>query len=532
MGFRTVYGNDFSENGWRMVDEGSCQWITVPGTNPPVSLQIQKGQPLAILRAFAADFNAYVEPLRDADSACWTPTNSVGTSNHLSGSGCDLNWNSHPFHVRNTFGDKLPALRDLLDSFDGAVWWGGDWTNPIDEMHFQMGWPEGDPRYTAVINKLLGGTAPAGGDGLTAETLAQAMGSSMPLSRYAELYRGVRDCLIACECTTLNRIAMWMAQIGHESGGLRWMEEIADGSQYEGRTDLGNTQPGDGRKFKGRGPIQVTGRHNYAALSAWAFGQGLVPTVTFFTDEPEQLSSDTYGFIGVIWYWTVARDMNSYADRGDIVGATRAVNGGTNGLTDRTSRWNRCLAMGFDALSVSPTDDTGGFLMALTDAEQHEVLDLLRQESKYKRDSRSPLRRLGEHNVDTILGLQWNTDANVHVLVVEALAMLGHPPTLQLLAEVAGADPQQFPDRQEDRKLAQAILNKIQMASPATTTVVQQVNPVVPQQVSADPAILQPTVQPLNGSDSIQGQFAQLHDQLGSLTSALAQLSAAFLGKK
>lgn len=530
MAFVSRYGGTISENGWRFVDQAECQWSTVPGTN--VSIQLRKGIPTQILVAFLARYHQLIEPLRDADTAGWTPTNSVPTSNHMAGSCFDANWNSHPFHVRGTFGDKLPALRDLLDSFDGAVWWGGDWSSPIDEMHFQLGWPEGDPRYGAVINKLLGGTAPSAGEGLTAETLSQAMGSSMPVSRYAELLRGVRQCLLDCGCTTHNRIAMWMAQIGTESGGLQWMEELADGSEYEGRDDLGNVEPGDGRKFKGRGPIQVTGRYNYATLSAWAFGQGLVPTATFFIDEPEQLSSDTYGFIGVTWYWTVARNMNDYADRGDIVGATRAVNGGLHGLDDRTSRWNRCRAMSFDSLSVSPTDDTGGFLMALTDAEQHEVLDLLRQESKYKRDSRSPLRHLGEHNVDTILGLQWNTDANVHILVVEALAMLGHPPTLQLLADIAGADPQQWPDRQEDRKLAQAILNKIQMPTATTTTVVQQVNPVVPQQVSAaapGPANL-PT-QTLDPGDSIQDQFAQLHDQLGSLTDALAKLSTAFLGK-
>jgi hypothetical protein len=92
MGGRVVYGNSSSSNGWPMVDEGSCTWTTVPGTD--VSLEIQNGQPLAILRAFAADFNAYVEPLRDADSACWTATNSVGDSNHLSGTAMDLNWDS------------------------------------------------------------------------------------------------------------------------------------------------------------------------------------------------------------------------------------------------------------------------------------------------------------------------------------------------------------------------------------------------------------------------------------------------------
>ncbi|WP_081291131.1 transglycosylase family protein [Mycobacterium asiaticum] len=138
MARRTVYGNNWSSNGWPMVDEGSCTWVTVPGTD--VSLQIQNGQPLAILRAFAADFNAEVEPLRDADSACWTATNSVGDSNHLSGTAMDLNWNSHPFQIADAGFDaaKRAKVRELLNWYEGMVFWGNDWTNPKDAMHFQL----------------------------------------------------------------------------------------------------------------------------------------------------------------------------------------------------------------------------------------------------------------------------------------------------------------------------------------------------------------------------------------------------------
>ncbi|WP_249338057.1 C39 family peptidase [Tsukamurella paurometabola] len=193
---------------------------------------------------------------------------------------------------------------------------------------------------------------------LTAESLSEAMGGALPLDRYRALLPALNDALIQCGCTTVDRAAMWLAQVGHESGGLKWMEEIADGSAYEGRADLGNTQPGDGRRFKGHGPIQITGRYNHAKVSEWAFSKGLVPTPTFFVEQPQQLASDKYGFLGVVWYWTVARDMNSYADRNDILGATRAVNGGTNGLDDRTQRWNRCRAMGDRILPNS-----GGFLM-------------------------------------------------------------------------------------------------------------------------------------------------------------------------
>lgn len=527
MAFVQRYGNWVSEDGWRMVDQAECEWSTIPGTN--VSIQLRKGVPTTLLVSFLAQFNKRIEPLRDADTAGWTPTNSVPTSNHMAGTACDANWSSHPFHARNTFGDKLSELRKLLDEYDGAIWWGGDWQSPIDEMHFQLNWPEGDPRYDAVIAKLPNHPKPLPAKGLTTETLSQAMGSSLTLDRYAELLPAVKAALLQCDCTTLNRISMWMAQIGTESGGLQWMEEIADGSAYEGRVDLGNIKPGDGRKFKGRGPIQVTGRANYGALSAWAFGRGLVPTVTFFLDNPEELSSDTYGFLGVVWYWTVARNMNSYADAGDIVGATRAVNGGLHGLDDRTSRWNRCLAMGFDALSVTGTAPGGGFMDALTPAEQHEVLDLLRQESKYLRDSRSPLRRLGEHNVDTILGLEWNTDANVHVLVVYLLATLGHPPTLDLLHEVAGADPVVYPDRQQDAWLARQILLLLEKPAVANTVVVTA--PVVAQEVPA------PTVQPLNASPtptggSLRDDFSTLHTQLRSLADALGEMSSVYLGKK
>lgn len=139
---------------------------------------------------------------------------------------------------------------------------------------------------------------------------------------------------------------MWCAQVGHESGGLRWMEEIADGSAYEGRADLGNTQPGDGRRFKGHGPIQITGRWNHQKCSEWAFSKGLVSTPTFFVDNPQELSSDRYGFMGVTWYWVTQRPMNDAADARDLERATRYINGGLNGIEDRRRRYNYCLAIG------------------------------------------------------------------------------------------------------------------------------------------------------------------------------------------
>ncbi len=177
------------------------------------------------------------------------------------------------------------------------------------------------------------------------QTFADVMGRTLPTSRYEQLLPAWNACLTQAGCTTVRRAAMLTAQVGHESDGLLWMSEIASGAAYEGRLDLGNTQPGDGRRFKGHGPIQITGRANHAAVSQWAHSKGYVPTPTYFVDQPEQLAGDQYGFLGVVWYWTVARpQLNQLADAGDIVGATRAVNGGTNGLADREQRYAHALS--------------------------------------------------------------------------------------------------------------------------------------------------------------------------------------------
>lgn len=187
-------------------------------------------------------------------------------------------------------------------------------------------------------------------------TLAEVMGHTVSNARYAALTDAFNAAMVAADCTTVERAAMWCAQIGHESMGLRYMEELwgptRDQLTYEGRVrDLGNNVPGDGFRFHGRGPIQITGRAHYANLSRWAYDNGHVPSPTFFVDQPAQLAGDKYGFLGCVWYWTVARKMNVYADRRDILGGSIAINGQRadglpNNLSDRQSRWDRCLALG------------------------------------------------------------------------------------------------------------------------------------------------------------------------------------------
>ena len=126
-------------------------------------------------------------------------------------------------------------------------------------------------------------------------------------------------------CTKL-RIAHFMGQVTHECAGFRTTEEFASGAAYEGRTDLGNTQTGDGRRYKGRGLIQLTGRANYRKIGA-QLGLPL-------EDDPELAAEPATSLEIACEYWK-SRDINAAADRDDLIKATKLVNGGLNGLEDR-----------------------------------------------------------------------------------------------------------------------------------------------------------------------------------------------------
>ena len=135
------------------------------------------------------------------------------------------------------------------------------------------------------------------------------------------------------------RQAHFLAQIGHESGELRFRSELASGEAYEGRRDLGNTQSGDGPRYKGRGLIQLTGRANYAE-----YGRALGREQALL-EHPEQVADDFALAIDVAaWFWA-RRDLNALADRDDLLTITRRINGGTNGLDDRRRLLVRAKAL-------------------------------------------------------------------------------------------------------------------------------------------------------------------------------------------
>jgi len=140
-------------------------------------------------------------------------------------------------------------------------------------------------------------------------------------------------------------VAQWLAQIAHESGQLVYVREIADGSAYEGRHDLGNTEPGDGPRFRGRGLLQLTGRANVTAYSQAA-------GVDFVT-HPELLEMPAYAADSAGWFWHI-HDLGSLAEALDpVLACTKRINGGVNGLAERRVFYRAALAA--LASDVAPT---------------------------------------------------------------------------------------------------------------------------------------------------------------------------------
>jgi len=150
------------------------------------------------------------------------------------------------------------------------------------------------------------------------------------------------------------QVAMFLAQIAHESGSLRHVREIASGDAYEGRLDLGNTQPGDGPHFRGRGLLQVTGRANYEACGE-ALGLDLA-------NHPWLLEEPLYAALSAGWVWQSFRLGELCNDADPVRAVTKRLNGGLNGLDDRRDRFAVALAAvqstqarGTAPTSVSPS---------------------------------------------------------------------------------------------------------------------------------------------------------------------------------
>lgn len=131
---------------------------------------------------------------------------------------------------------------------------------------------------------------------------------------------------------TPQRQAAFVAQLAHETAGFKTMREYASGKDYEGRRSLGNTEPGDGMKYKGRGFIQLTGKNNYASYGK-RIGEDLVR-------HPELAERPDVAMKIAVAYWN-DHNLNAKADKGDLVGISKAINGGLNGLASRAKYYRQ-----------------------------------------------------------------------------------------------------------------------------------------------------------------------------------------------
>lgn len=142
------------------------------------------------------------------------------------------------------------------------------------------------------------------------------------------------------QITTPQRCAAFLAQLFHESGRLRYLREIwgpTDAQvRYEGRASLGNVVKGDGKRFMGRGLIQVTGRTNYARMRDYL--RQSMPNVPDFEDHPEVLEEPLWAAYSAAAFWH-AKGLNLLADAKDFNAITRRINGGQNGQADRLALW-------------------------------------------------------------------------------------------------------------------------------------------------------------------------------------------------
>jgi predicted chitinase len=176
---------------------------------------------------------------------------------------------------------------------------------------------------------------------VTDDELRQIM-PNCPASKRADYLPFIQQAMAEFDITSFLRETAFLAQLAHESAELRYMEEIASGAAYEGRKDLGNIQPGDGKRYKGRGPIQLTGRANYTKYGG-LLGLDLV-------NDPLIAATKEVGFRIAGQFWKL-NGLNELADQQQFKAITKRINGGYNGLDDRIKYYQR-------AKKVLSRDDT------------------------------------------------------------------------------------------------------------------------------------------------------------------------------
>lgn len=237
----------------------------------------------------------------------------------------------HVFFGTEVTGSNLPAapLNKWFRDTEGFYYWGGA-VSVLDLPPVEL---------------------PRPAEGLSLEQIKFATGASALNAEKFMPY--IIDTCKKFEISTPVRQLCFLAQLGHESMGLFYTEELASGKAYENRKDLGNTQPGDGVRFKGRGLIQITGRANYSVLAKaleidLINSPGLLGAKNINSCNPDQLKNAA---LSAGWFWN-SKKLNALADNINLnapvddknnlqnfKGITKKINGGYNGLDDRLKRY-------------------------------------------------------------------------------------------------------------------------------------------------------------------------------------------------
>lgn len=447
MARRVVNGSSFSENGWPLVDQQSCRWIIVPGTDPPVHLEIQDGPPAIILGAFAADVNAYVEKLRDGDSGCWTATNDVlgsygknNGSNHLGGTAMDLNWNgadgkTFRFQIDEARAwppPKNAVLREILDFYEDMVYCGGFW-NIRDWMHFQMGGGTYNNQDTwSFINRKIRS------DGYsTFRRGATVIKPKLtPMDRYAlEVIRAGRDLGVSPR-----GIVIALSVPFAESEWQMYANRNIPESLNLPHDKVGGDHDSNGL-FQQRmawGPLSCTMDPYCSAKLFYLGGADGQRGLTDF-----DYNSGDMGELAANVQQPAAQYRYRYGER----------------MSEAQALYDRLANTAPPVTPPIQEDDMAQVPQQQWDALFHALMDPV--------PSQSALRMPGEGVVGNPIQLIRNIDGMVHPMLVELLARLGDPREINRLHAVADTSEA---GREADAALAATILDRIASGDPVLVT--------------------------------------------------------------
>jgi predicted chitinase len=243
---------------------------------------------------------------------------------------------------------------------------------------------------------------------LTDEMLRQIM-PNCPKAKRAQCLPHLVSAMVEFNITNYLRASAFLATIAVESMEFRYFEEIASGSAYEGRRDLGNTQPGDGKKYKGRGVIQVTGRAN---------SELCLKFLNLPAGQPELLAELSNAFRSAGWFWDPHRNLNPLADQRQFLTTQIRVNG-KNKKTGQPNGWNERRAYYERALRVLPEDlevtDDGDVAVAVVAAASTVAAAALADNADSDVHDATPLQQAAAEDSATVAQ---TTDADVPAVVV------------------------------------------------------------------------------------------------------------------